>query len=279
MLLHDAGADQQPCDRQIEHEAPVLLDRRGTVGRHKDGDHGDGINLVLLTAEIQHAEGPHRDAPAADPGPGGEQGEAERHVLGMEEVACGFLERGPERDRRRQCDRQPWGLDPLGRENGPEEEVGGGSRGRQPGGRKDEEDRGTRPEFLDRGQHDEDRLEVDAEEVRTGEARVKPLALGDVPDHLLVVREVPGLAGHAVEPLQVAMKRPRESDRGGQQRHGREHPPRLRGRLRSLRPSDLKGIHTHRQPSLSRDNPPDGPSGGRRYPARLGDRSRLQRSR
>ena len=85
----------------------MLLDLGCAVASHQDGEHRDRVNLVLLAGEREDRERPHRLAMAADAGPSGEQGEGERHILGMEEIASGLLDRGPERNGRGERDRQP----------------------------------------------------------------------------------------------------------------------------------------------------------------------------
>src|SRR4029077_7625133 len=106
----------------------------------------------------------------------------------------------------------------------------------------------------DRGQRDEDQLEVDAEEVRVREAGVEAVAVRDVPDHLLVVREVPRRPGHAVDPLHLSMQRPGERDRGRDERHGGKDPPGLGARTCALSALNSNGFHAHLDASLSRDN-------------------------
>ena len=92
---------------------------------------------------------------------------------------------------------------------------------------------GARPELLHRGEHDEDELEVDAEEVGAREAAVEALADRHVPDDLLVVGEVPGRAGHAVKALKVGVEGPGEGDRGRRQGQGWGDPRRQRARAPS----------------------------------------------
>jgi hypothetical protein len=76
----------------------------------------------------------------------------------------------------------------------------------------------VRPELLHRAEDGEDRFEMDAQKIGPREARIEALAGGYVPNHLLVVGEVPRRAGQAVQALKLLMKRPGEAQDGGQ--HG-----------------------------------------------------------
>jgi len=101
------------------------------------------------------------------------------------------------------------------------------------------------PQLLDRGEHHEDQLEVDAEEVGARKARVEALAHRHVPDHLLVVSEVPRRAGHAIKALELGVKGPGERDRCGQQRHGGADPPRQRPGFRSALAAHSQRFDAH----------------------------------
>ena len=133
VLLDQAGADQEPGPAEVEDEPPVLADLGGSVRPHQQREHADRVDLVLLAAEREDAQRPHRHAPAAEAGPAREERERERHVLGVKEVTPSLLDRRPERDGRRERDRQPGRGGAVGGQQRAEEEIGGGTGRREAG--------------------------------------------------------------------------------------------------------------------------------------------------